>query len=114
MRGLKSARGHESCSRAFRGQTTLTSRLSGVTEALENGSVALDAEFPLDDGENAALTPANRLDVPRFLCDEFSQLGLIHAEVLAELRVRSAHRIPGVGTPSGKTVFHTADTDRAI
>ena len=40
-------------------------------------SVALDAEFPLDDGENAAVTLANEIDATLFLCDEFNSLGLI-------------------------------------
>ncbi|WP_338738514.1 hypothetical protein [Haloplanus salilacus] len=48
--------------------------------------VALDAEFPLDDGENAAVTLANELDAALFLCDEFTQLGLIHAS-LADTRL---------------------------
>jgi len=56
------------------------------TEALETQSVALDAEFPLDDGENAAVTLANDLDAALFLCDEFTQLGLIHAS-LADTRL---------------------------
>jgi predicted nucleic acid-binding protein len=56
------------------------------TEALETRSVALDAEFPLDDGENAAVTLANDLDAELFLCDEFNQLGLIHAS-LADTRL---------------------------
>lgn len=56
------------------------------TEALETRSVALDAEFPLDDGENAAVTLANGLDAALFLCDEFNQLGLIHAS-LADTRL---------------------------
>ena len=55
-------------------------------EALETRSVALDAEFPLDDGENAAVTLANELDATLFLCDEFNQLGLIHAS-LADTRL---------------------------
>jgi predicted nucleic acid-binding protein len=44
-------------------------------------SVALDAEFPLDDGENAAVTLANDSDAALLLCDEFTQLGLIHASL---------------------------------
>lgn len=56
------------------------------TEALETRSVALDAEFPLDDGENAAVTLANDLNAALFLCDEFNQLGLIHAS-LADTRL---------------------------
>ncbi|MGB9955568.1 hypothetical protein ACOZ4B_04130 [Haloferax prahovense] len=49
-------------------------------------SVELDAEFPLDDGENAAVTLANEFDAALFLCDEFNQLGLIHAS-LADTRL---------------------------
>ncbi|MCL9813707.1 hypothetical protein [Natranaeroarchaeum aerophilus] len=56
------------------------------TEAYETRSIALDAEFPLDDGENAAVTLANDLDAALFLCDEFNQLGLIHAS-LADTRL---------------------------
>jgi predicted nucleic acid-binding protein len=43
--------------------------------------VALDADFPLDDGENAAVTLSNELDAAFLLCDEFNQLGLIHASL---------------------------------
>lgn len=56
------------------------------TDALKTQSVALDAKFPLDDGENAAVTLANDLDADLFLCDEFTQLGLIHAS-LADTRL---------------------------
>ncbi len=55
-------------------------------ETLEIRSVDFDAEFPLDDGENAAVTLSNELDVALFLCDEFSQLNLIHAS-LADTRL---------------------------
>lgn len=34
--------------------------------------------FPLDDGENAAVTLAGNLDAVFFLCDKLIQLGLIH------------------------------------
>lgn len=59
-------------------------------------SVSLDAEFPLDDGENAAVTLANETNASLFLCDEFNQLGLIHAS-LADTRL--------VTTPTLLTVF---------
>ena len=49
-------------------------------------TVALDAEFPLDDGENAAVTLANDRNAALLLCDEFTQLGLIHAS-LADTRL---------------------------
>lgn len=46
----------------------------------------LDEEFPLDDGENAAVTLANDLGATQFLCDEFNQLALVHAS-LADARL---------------------------
>lgn len=66
------------------------------TDAFETQSVALDTEFPLDDGENAAVTLANNLDAALLLCDEFTQLGLIHAS-LADTRL--------VTTPTLLSVF---------
>lgn len=65
-----------------RAATTVLNR----TEALETRSVDLDPEFPLDDGENAAITLANDLDAALFLCDEFNQVGLVHAS-LADTRL---------------------------
>lgn len=56
------------------------------TDRLTVESVALDADFPLDDGENAAVTLANDVDAALFLCDEFNRLGLIHAS-LADTRL---------------------------
>lgn len=41
---------------------------------------------PRDNGGNAAVTLANELDAALFLCDEFNQLGLIHAS-LADTRL---------------------------
>ena len=49
-------------------------------------AVELDAAFPLDDGENAAVTLANELAATQLLCDEFNRLALIHAS-LAETRL---------------------------
>ncbi|MFP8953163.1 hypothetical protein ACLI4Z_09355 [Natrialbaceae archaeon A-arb3/5] len=46
----------------------------------------LDEDFPLDDGENAAVTLANDLDAMQLLCDEFNRLALIHAS-LADTRL---------------------------
>lgn len=46
----------------------------------------LDADFPLDDGENAAVTLTNDIEATQFLCDEFNQLALIHAS-LADSRL---------------------------
>jgi len=61
-----------------RAATTVLDR----TESVEIQSVALDTEFPLDDGENAAVTLANDRDAALLLCDEFTQLGLIHASLV--------------------------------
>lgn len=41
----------------------------------------LDENFPLDAGENAAVTLANDLDATQLLCDEFNRLALIHASL---------------------------------
>jgi len=56
------------------------------TDTFTTTSVPLDAAFPLDDGENAAVTLANDRDAALLLCDEFTQLGLIHAS-LADTRL---------------------------
>ena len=70
------------------------------TVELTRQSVDLDAEFPLDDGENAAVTLANETDATLFLCDEFNSLGLIHAS-LANTRL--------VTTPTLLSVFVRTD-----
>ncbi|WP_324666054.1 hypothetical protein [Haloarcula sediminis] len=66
------------------------------TDGFSIRSVSLDAAFPLDDGENAAVTLANETDAAMLLCDEFNQLGLIHAS-LANTRL--------VTTPTLLSVF---------
>jgi predicted ribonuclease YlaK len=43
--------------------------------------VALDPEFPLDDGENAGVALANDMAAALFLSDECNQLGLVHASL---------------------------------
>jgi predicted nucleic acid-binding protein len=53
--------------------------------ALEVHSVELDETFPLDDGENAAVTLANEVETVQLLCDEFDRLALVHSS-LAETR----------------------------
>ena len=42
----------------------------------------LDEDFPLDDGENAAVSLANNLNATQLLCDEFNRLALIHASLV--------------------------------
>jgi predicted nucleic acid-binding protein len=54
--------------------------------AFEVRSVELDEAFPLDDGENAAVTLANEIEAVQMLCDEFNRLALVHAS-LAETRL---------------------------
>jgi predicted nucleic acid-binding protein len=49
----------------------------------------LDGSFPLDDGENAAVTLANERNAAQFLCDEFNQLALIHASLVETRLVTS-------------------------
>lgn len=59
--------------------------LDSITSATTQ-SVELDATFPLDDGENATVTLANEIGADLLLCDEFNQLGLVHAS-LADTRL---------------------------
>jgi len=61
-------------------------RVLDQTDDLSVRAVDLDPEFPLDDGENAAVTLANEDDASILLCDEFNRLGLIHAS-LADTRL---------------------------
>ena len=61
-------------------------RVLDRTDDLSVRAVDLDPEFPLDDGENAAVTLANEDDAAILLCDEFNRLGLIHAS-LADTRL---------------------------
>lgn len=50
-------------------------------EKFEVEAVTLDANFPLDDGENAAVTVANDNAAAMLLCDEFNKIGLVHASL---------------------------------
>ncbi len=52
------------------------------TAELTARSVTLDAEFPLDDGEHAAVTLANDVDAAFVLRDERNSPGLIHASLV--------------------------------
>ena len=44
--------------------------------------VDLDTAFPLDGGENAAVTLANEVGAAMFLCDEFDELAIVHASLV--------------------------------
>lgn len=63
-------------------------------------SVELDEEFPLDDGENAAVRLANERESEMLLCDEFNSLGLIHAS-LADTRLVTTPTLLSVFTKRG-------------
>lgn len=54
----------------------------------------LNSGFPLDDGENAAVTLANE-EADIFLCDEFNSLGLVHAS-LSGVRLVTTPKLLGV------------------
>ena len=56
------------------------------SSAFEVRSTELEEEFPLDDGENAAVGLANELHARQLLCDEFNRLALIHVS-LADTRL---------------------------
>ncbi|MFC7081399.1 hypothetical protein [Halorussus caseinilyticus] len=62
-------------------QARSAGRLLDRTDELSTADVSLDADFPLDDGENAAVELANDRNAGMLLCDEFNQLGLIHASL---------------------------------
>ena len=51
-------------------------------DAVDVRSMSLDETFPLDDGENAAVTLANDVGASQLLCDEFDRLGLVHASLV--------------------------------
>ncbi|MCD2202233.1 hypothetical protein [Halobacterium sp. KA-6] len=72
-----------------------TDVLDRIDDAMTQ-TVELDTEFPLDDGENAAVTLANNTEAALLPCDEFNRLGLIHAS-LADTRL--------VTTPTLLSVF---------
>jgi len=56
------------------------------TDAVETRPADLDPAFPLDEGENAAVSLANEAGAAIVLCDEFRHLGLVHAS-LADSRL---------------------------
>lgn len=56
------------------------------TGDLTVSAASLDESFPLDDGENAAVQLANDDGAELVLCDEFEQIGLVHAS-LADARL---------------------------
>jgi len=55
--------------------------LEFVGSEIEVCEAELDAGFPLDRGENAAVALANSEDADLFLCDEFNSIGLVHASL---------------------------------
>ena len=83
-----------------------TGVLERVTEA-QLHAVALDETFPLDEGENAAVTLANERRSDVLLCDEFNSLGLIHAS-LADTRLVTTPTLLSSFTRRGMLSSHDA------
>ncbi|MEY7851001.1 hypothetical protein AB7C87_17575 [Natrarchaeobius sp. A-rgal3] len=86
-----------------RAATTVLDR----TDSFTTQSASLDTEFPLDDGENAAVTLANEREAALFLCDEFNHLGLIHAP-LANTRLVTTPTLLSVFVQTGQLSAHDA------
>lgn len=61
-------------------------RVDDRIDSVTTRSVSLDETFPLDAGENAAVTLANETDADMLLCDEFTRIGILHAS-LADTRL---------------------------
>lgn len=59
------------------------------TTEMEVETVGLDEDFPLDDGENAAVTLSNKRNAEMLLCDEFNKIGIIHASLTSATLVTS-------------------------
>ncbi|SIR76219.1 hypothetical protein SAMN05421858_3690 [Haladaptatus litoreus] len=51
-------------------------------DQFETHKIELDPEFPLDDGENAAIQLTKEIGAAFFYCDEYNQLALIHASLV--------------------------------
>ncbi|MFW5940074.1 MAG: hypothetical protein ACOCSD_05490 [Halolamina sp.] len=64
-------------------------------ESFDVRAVDLDESFPLDDGENAAVTLANDVDATRLLCDEFNRLALVHASLTSTRLVTTPTLLAG-------------------
>lgn len=62
-------------------QAQAASRFLDRRDEFSTVAVPLDSNFPLDDGENAAVELANDRDAAMLLCDEFNKIGLIHASL---------------------------------
>lgn len=65
-------------------------------EAIVVRSVALNETFPLDDGENAAVTLANDVGASQLLCDEFNRLALVHASLTSTRLVTTPTLLAGL------------------
>ncbi|THE63257.1 hypothetical protein D8Y22_19020 [Salinadaptatus halalkaliphilus] len=61
-------------------------------ERLTVSAVDLDSDFPLDDGENAAVQLAEDIEAAFFYCDEYNQLALVHAS-LSDARLVTTPRL---------------------
>lgn len=63
------------------GHGTAAKAILDEREQVTVQSVDLDPDFPLDDGENAAVQLAEQVSAEFFYCDEYNQLALIHASL---------------------------------
>lgn len=68
----------------------------------------LDETFPLDDGENAAVTLANDIGADQLVCDEFAQLALVHAS-LADTRLLTTPSLLLALVRNGRLDVETAE-----
>lgn len=79
------------------------------TAELRVQSVELDAEFPLDDGEHAAVMLANDVNAALLFCDEFNSLGLVHAS-LADTQLVTTPTLLAVFVRNGRLSADAAVT----
>jgi predicted nucleic acid-binding protein len=76
----------------------------------EGASTTLDASFPLDDGENAAVSLANDRDADFLVGDEYNSVGLVHAS-LRDSRFVTTPKLLAVFVETGAL---TADDARSL
>lgn len=77
--------------------------------AFDVRATTLDETFPLDDGENAAVTLANDLGADQLLCDEFETLALVHASLVGARLVTTPSLLLALARNGRVTVDEAAD-----
>lgn len=90
-----------------RGARAVLEQLGAVTVIEDD----IDDSFPLDSGENAAVTVANHRHSELLLCDEFRDLPLIHAS-LTETRLITTPTLLRILNRRG--LFSSAETRRLL